>query len=862
MTALAARFARPRAAAIASRLYAALPLVTIFAWLCLIFGWEAWGNLSPWLFGDELEKTQLARAIAETGHAARRGVPVTSHSLVAWLTAPAWLVHDTTRAYGLLKAMQVAAMTSVIFPTYFLARQLVSQRWALFAAVGAATIPALSYSSLILEEPFAYPFSALCFFLLVKALATRGRIWIATAVVAALVAPFVRGELVVIPATFVVATLVFVWTGDRARRWRDGWSAWDWAGWLLLIAGVVIVVNAVIRSHSQEWEISTEFEKHRMIVLGLQAAGALTIGLGLLPVVAGLAFLLPLARERRDPTLRAFFAAATTAIVGFGFYTAVKAAWNAIQFSTIVAERNLIYLAPLLFVATAALFERRLRAPLAVIVGASSFVLYLVLTTPYKMEFHFYFDAPGLSILQSANRVLAFTPQDAKLALIVLVALVTAVLLLTRVLRNERALGWALGGSAAFVLAWTLTGEITGARSSHQFADALLSNIPKPLDWIDRADHGRPAIYIGQHITDANAVYLTEFWNRSIAHVWSNDGTAPGPGPTLTPDIVKPNGTLFPQPRERYMVTDAGLEIIGKLILERYHYAGRVQVPLRLYRITPPLRMQQSIEGMFADGWGQPHTAYNQYSTPDRRPGYIVVDVSRAGGGKTIPATAKLVIGKLAIDKHHQPHLGAILVRRNVYAARNLEHRFVIPAPPTPFRVETDVTAFSPHDLNPTDTDVRTLGAQMSYGFVPRQPQPVPGKQPDVKGIFGDGWIGANATYTRWFTPFEQAGTMRVTISRRNWKGPDVPGHVRVVIGRVGYREVGSQLVFGITKVTAVRTWTVHSSLYRTLMLPTPAPPFQVQVHIDPLFVPAQLDPRSKDHRQLGAQVGFHFKPF
>ena len=862
MTALATRLTRPRAAAIASRLYAALPVLTIFAWLCLIFGWEAWGNLSPWLFGDELEKTQLARAIAETGHAARRGVPVTSHSLVAWLTAPAWLVHDTTRAYGLLKAMQVAAMTSVIFPTYLLARQLVSPRWALFAAVGAATIPALSYSSLILEEPFAYPYSALCFFLIVKSLATQRRHWIAAAVVASLVAPFVRGELAVIPATFVVAALVFVWSGERARRWRSGWSAWDWTGWLLLLAGVVIVVNAVIRSHSQEWEISTEFEKHRMIVLGLQAAGALTIGLGLLPVVAGLAFILPLARERRDPVLRAFFASAVTAIVGFGFYTAVKAAWNAIQFSTIVAERNLIYLSPLLFVATAALLERRLRAPLAVIAGASAFVLYLVLTTPYKMEFHFYFDAPGLSILQSANRVLAFTPHDAKVALIVLVVLATAVLLLTRLVRNERALGWALGGSAAFVLAWTLTGEITGARSSHEFADALLANLPRPLDWIDRADHGRPAIYLGQHITDANAVFLTEFWNRSIVHVWSNDGSAPGPGPTLTPDIVKPNGTLFPQPKEEYMVTDSGLEIVGSLILERSHNAGGVQVPLRLYRITPPLRMRQSIEGLFADGWGQPHTAYNQYSTPDRRPGYVVVDVSRAGGGKTIPATAKVLIGKLAINKHHQPHLGRILARRSVYAASDLEHRFVIPAPPAPFRVETEVTPFSPHDLNPTDTDVRTLGAQISYGFVPKTPQPIPGKPPDVTGVYYDGWIGPEATYTQWSAPFEQPGTVRVTVSRRYWAGTDIPGHVRIVVGKVGYRKVGPDLRFGITQVTATRTWTVHAKQMRTLSLPTPKPPFRVEIRISPLFVPAKLDPRSTDRRQLGAQVAFRFVPF
>ena len=859
MTTLAALSARTRAAAMASRVSDALPLLTIFVWLCLLFGWEAWGNLSPWLFGDELEKTQVARAIAETGHAARRGTPVTSHSLVAWLTAPAWLVHDTTRAYGLLKALQVAVMTSVIFPTYALGRQLVSPRWALFAAVGAATIPALAYSSLILEEPFAYPWAALCFFLLVKALATRASSWIAAAAVAALAAPFVRGELTVIPATFVVAALVFVWTGERARRWRDGWSDWDWVGWLTLLAGVVIVVNAVIRSHSQEWEISTEFEKHRMIVLGLQAAGALTIGLGILPVVAGLALVVPLARERRDPTLRAFFATAATAIVGFGFYTAVKAAWNAIQFSTIVAERNLIYVAPLLFVATAVVLERRLRASLPVIAAAVAFVVYLVLTTPYKMEFHFYFDAPGLSILQSANRVLAFTPHDAKVALIVVVALVTVIMLLSRLLQNERALGWALGACAVLVLAWTLTGEITGARSSHEFADALLSNLPKPLNWIDRADHGRPAIYLGQHITDANAVYLTEFWNRSIVHVWSNDGTAPGPGPTLTPDIVKPNGTLYPQPKERYIVTDSGLEVVGSLMQERTHNAGGVQVPLRLYRIIPPLRMRESVEGVFADGWGQPHTAYNQYSTVDRRPGYVVIDVSRAGGGKTIPASAQVVVGTLGINAQHQPRLGRIVVRRIVHATTDLERRFVIPAPPAPFRVETDVTPFSPHDLDPSNTDVRVLGAQVSYAFVPKSPQPVPGRPPDVTGLFFDGWSGSEATYTQWFTPFEQAGTMHVTISRRSWAGRDVPGRVLITIGRFGYRKVGADFLYGITRVTATRTWTVHSKQQRTFSLPTPKPPFRVEVHVSPLFVPAKLDPRSTDRRQLGAQVRFRF---
>jgi len=83
---------------------------------------------------------------------------------------------------------------------------------------------------------------------------------------------------------------------------------------------------------------------------------------------------------------------------------------------------------------------------------------------------------------------------------------------------------------------------------------------------------------------------------------------------------------------------------------------------------------------------------------------------------------------------------------------------------------------------------------------------------------------------------------------------------VRVVIGRVGYREVNSQLVFGITKVTAVRTWIVHAKRSRTLSLPTPPPPFQVTVQVSPTFVPAKLDPRSQDIRHLGAQVAFGFR--
>ena len=48
----------------ADRLLAAVPLLSIFLWLSIVYAVEAWAHSTPWLFGDELELTQLSRAIA------------------------------------------------------------------------------------------------------------------------------------------------------------------------------------------------------------------------------------------------------------------------------------------------------------------------------------------------------------------------------------------------------------------------------------------------------------------------------------------------------------------------------------------------------------------------------------------------------------------------------------------------------------------------------------------------------------------------------------------------------------------------------------------------------------------------------
>ena len=279
--------ASARAAAVprpwVNRLLAAVPILSIYLWLCVLYGWEASGHVTIWLNSDELEMAQLSRAVAETGETARRGVPFPSHALYPYVLAPVWWIQDVGQAYGVAKLLNVLLMTSVVFPTYGLARMVVSKPWALFAAAGAGVIPALYYSSMLVEEPVAYPWATLCAYLIAKAFARRTRWWIGGAVLASLLAPLVREQLAVVPAAFLIAALALAATSPRAKREYARWSRWDWVGGVLLLVGLVIALNAAVSHVSFAWLVATQHYKDRMLENGLWAVGALAVGVGVLP---------------------------------------------------------------------------------------------------------------------------------------------------------------------------------------------------------------------------------------------------------------------------------------------------------------------------------------------------------------------------------------------------------------------------------------------------------------------------------------------------------------------------------------------------------------------------------------------------
>jgi hypothetical protein len=112
-------------------------------------------------------------------------------------------------------------------------------------------------------------------------------------------------------------------------------------------------------------------------------------------------------------------------------------------------------------------------------------------------------------------------------------------------------------------------------------------------------------------------------------------------------------------------------------------------------------------------------------------------------------------------------------------------------------------------------------------------------------GIYADGWMGADASYTRFVGG--RPAELIVALSRKIWTGPDKPVQARVqLIPLRGPR--ASQAV--ITRSTTLSGQGTHAFALRT-----PRTPFTVTVHIEPTYSPSQFG--YADTRQLGAQVAF-----
>jgi hypothetical protein len=397
-------------------------------------------------------------------------------------------------------------------------------------------------------------------------------------------------------------------------------------------------------------------------------------------------------------------------------------------FATRVEERNLIYVAPLLFVGTALVLERRRVHPVALTLAAV-YALYLVAYaghnmpgSPYELDLKIYSDAPGLSILQAANRYIHLSVAQARPALIG--AFAVAVVLLAApaipaLRRRRRVLGAIAATAGLVVIGWNLAGELGAAAATASASNASADTLIHPFAWVDAATGRRPTLYFGAGESDPNAENLLEFWNRSIERVSSLDGTVGGPGPADGPSITQNGGVVWGTTPGNYdyAVEDRPcVNFAGKVTATHAYLGGGKVQRWWLVRLTHPNRLVSLCMGIYPDGWtGVGDSHYFRFS--GGRGGKVRVVVSRALAGTSPESPIHVIMSRLRIDSHAYPEAAHITQHIDSTIKGGQTRVFWLRAPADRFVAQVVVD----QKFVPGNGDERELGAQVSYTFVAKK---------------------------------------------------------------------------------------------------------------------------------------------
>ena len=711
-----------------ARFQSAVPLLVVYFALAALYAWQASRRPVPTIFTDELELTQLARAIAETGEPARRGVPYEGlASLVAYVLAPVWWLSSATASWATAKLILVLAMTATLFPAYGLARMVVPKWYALGAAGASVAVPALAYSPFLVEEPLAYPVSTLGLWLIARALEVPSKGRLAAAFALCAVGMLTRTQLAILFVVLALGLLWLAWQSDAARRWRTEWSRWDWVGAAVLGLGAFFAAAAVIGHLSTAWRNTMLEFKYRIFEHASWALGALAIGMGVLPVLLGVASLVRPRDEPRDPRTRAFITTSAAALVVFLAYAGIKGAYNTTVFSTLVVERNLMYLCPILFISTALAFHRGVGRGWAV-AGATLLTLWVITVVPLRLDQYPYYEAHGLAIGTFFNREFGWSEGFIQGVLIaVLLASLAVVVALSLLRRSSNAFAAVVGVSAVVVVAWGLTGQVYAAEGERRSAVQTDKNLPQPYDWVEQATGGGSVVVLGQQISDATGIWLTEFFNPSIRKIWSLDGSAQNVGgPILTPDLDAVDGTLTPVPETDYVLAVNGVTLQAPVVAERENAV--------LYRIDGgPVQLKDALVGRESDGWMIGKTddpvaraSYTRYDVSEDEPGLAVVRLARSTRWCPDPSarsTGKVTvrIGPVGIGPDNQPRIEQVTETRRFDVPDCEASGTTLSPPKVPWRMEITLSpTFVPREVDPSRSDNRHLGAVIERaGFEP-----------------------------------------------------------------------------------------------------------------------------------------------
>lgn len=552
----------------------------------------------PWIAPDEVIYGELGRNLYEHGSLGILGHPTSFYSLVypALIGLPL-SVGGTGAGYAAAKVLQSIAMSLAAVPVYLWGRTLVPRGWALAAAAVTLTLPGLAYSGLLMTEVAFYPVIVLAAWAAARALVDPSRRSQLLLLGAIVLAALTRLQAVVLVPAFATAVVLEALLARRRPSFRR------YAPLGIGLAGLVVVWLAVQFRHGGSAGSALGGYRGAAGSYGIGKAfdyvfwhlGDLLLITGFAPVCA-LAVLLVLGLRTRepDPRVRAFLAVASSFVGWFvvevGIFASRHVGW--------LAERNLLALAPILFLALALWASRGAPRPRWTTALVCVAALLLVLSLPVGT---FVADEtlpdnftliPLFLHVHSGNRAVV-------LLLVTLVGLLLFALVPRRV-------AWIL----FLVIGLAAAGASVSA--SQLLVDRARVQQEKLLGptrtWVDRAADA-PVAYLYDGSPYWNEVWENVFWNRRIDRVYDLPGpTVPGP---LEQELVKPvgDGRLGRDPSLRYVVASSWFTFRGKRVADSPQ-VGIAQAGLVLWKLRPPARLAtwktgfQENGDMYAPGHG------------------------------------------------------------------------------------------------------------------------------------------------------------------------------------------------------------------------------------------------------------------
>ncbi len=637
------------------------PWVAVGALVVLSTALRAWSALDvpvPWIAPDEMTYGLVGQSLYRSGSLDILGGPTPYFSALvpAFVGLPLSL-GNLVLGYDLLKVLQALAMSLAAVPVFAWGKSLCGPRWALVAAALTLALPGLVYSGLVMTEVLFYPLLVLAGWAAARAIErpSLGRQALLAAAVA--LATLTRLQaLVLVPAILCAYGLDAAIARSAATIRRSVP--------VLGLGVVTLVALGVVRLAGGEVLGGYGVVAHSGYSVGSAAryvvyhVASLTILTGVFPVCALLLLLVGAARRGEpSPAVRAFLAVAAS----FSAWLVVEVGVFASQYVGRLAERDLIGLAPLLFLALAVWLDRG--APrgywamslVAIAVAAPLVVLPLDrLVTSYAPP-----DAPTLSALWDLRQASSLRTLE-----IVFFAGAAAALLLFALVPRSR-----VAVLPVVLLVALAAASVAAARQATQQAGNVQAAYLGPdRRWVDHAARAPTALLFTRGSGWVGA-WETVFWNRRISSVLGVGGARVfGPLPT-TAVHIRPDGRIVTAdgrtPHPAYVVAPLG-EVES---VPAYTFAGSLVAFVRrpgstaggsgLWRVDPPLRLHYRASGLQPNG--------DVYAGGDA---HLVAFDCRRGGAFRITLLIK------------QPQAVTILRNGAVYRKLRLEN----PAPNQPWR--------------------------------------------------------------------------------------------------------------------------------------------------------------------------------